>query len=114
MTNALHDSIVALESILDERDGLPAWHTPRASLWDDDQRAVYPYGNLNCGLAHGIPGPLAVLSLGLRAGLSTPGLPRAITKIVDWLYDNRSDDDWGVNWPTAVAIAQPPASLILA
>jgi hypothetical protein len=111
VTNALHDSILALESILDEGDGLPAWYTPRASLWDDEQRAVYPNGNLNCGLAHGIPGPLAVLSLGLRAGLSTPGLPEAITKIVDWLCDNRSDDDWGVNWPTAVAIAQPPASL---
>jgi hypothetical protein len=111
VTNALHDSIVALESILDEGDGLPAWHTPRALLWDDEQRAVYPHGNLNCGLAHGIPGPLAALSLALRAGLSTPGLPGAITKIVDWLYDNRSDDDWGVNWPTAVAVAKLPASL---
>ena len=67
-TNVLHVSIDALLSMLDEKEGAPVWHTPCALLWDDELRLAYPYGNLNCGLAHGIPGPLAVLSLGLRAG----------------------------------------------
>jgi hypothetical protein len=109
--NALHASIDALISILDEEDGMPVWHTPSALLWHDEQRTAYPYGNLNCGLAHGIPGPLAVLSLALRTGLSTPGLPETITRILDWLNEHRSDDAWGVNWPTAVTIAKPPTSL---
>lgn len=112
VTDALHASIDALMSMLDEGEGVPIWHTPSALLWDDEEKATYPYGNLNCGLAHGIPGPLAVLSLAVRAGFSTPGLPETITRIVDWLNDHRSDDAWGVNWPMAAAIViSPPASL---
>jgi hypothetical protein len=110
VTDALHASIDALIGMLDEEEGVPLWHTPSTLLRDDEERAAYPYGNLNCGLAHGIPGPLAVFSLAVRAGLSTPGLPRTITRIVDWLNDHRSDDAWGPNWPTAVTIAKPPTS----
>jgi len=110
ITDALQVLGDALVNMLDEKDGIPLWHTPAAFLWDDELREAYPYGNLNCGLAHGIPGPLAVLSLGLRAGLSIPGLPQAIARIADWLSENRYDDSWGVNWPTAVAIVKTETS----
>lgn len=113
ITDALHATINALISMLDEEEGVPLWHTPSMLLSDDEERATHPHGNLNCGLAHGIPGPLAVLSLALRGGLSTPDLPRTITRIVDWLNDHRSDDAWGLNWPMAVTITKPEASVDL-
>jgi lantibiotic biosynthesis protein len=71
-------------------------------IWDQGMAEVYPHGNLNCGLAHGIPGPLALLALSHRAGVSTPGMADAIETAADWLVEHRFDDDWGVNWPTAV------------
>lgn len=109
-TDALQALVEAFVSMLEEENGIPKWHTPPAFLWDDELRKAYPYGNLNCGLAHGIPGPLAVLSLALRAGLSTSGLPHAIIRIADWLCEHRCDDSWGVNWPGMVAIAKTEGS----
>jgi class I lanthipeptide synthase len=49
---------------------VPRWQTPAHLLGDEAARRLYPSGNLNCGLAHGIPGPLAALSLACKAGAS--------------------------------------------
>ncbi|MFJ6382577.1 lanthionine synthetase C family protein [Kitasatospora sp. NPDC092039] len=89
-------------------DGLTArWATPPELLGDPSTRAVYPYGNLNCGLAHGIPGPLAVLALALRAGHRVPGQAEAVRYLADWLTAHRTDDEWGVNWPSAFPLPPP-------
>jgi hypothetical protein len=73
-------------------------------LGDDEAVALYPYGNLNCGLAHGIPGPLALMALALSRGTTVPGLEEAIDRLADWLVCHRADDAWGVNWPYAVPL----------
>lgn len=99
-------------------DGIPRWHTPHRLLWDEAVRARYPLGNANCGLAHGIPGPLAFLSLACLGGVEVPGLPERVAAMADWLCRNRVDDAWGVNWPTVAPLAEaggrlacpPPAS----
>jgi hypothetical protein len=74
---------------------------------DDEEIMVrlYPNGNLNCGLAHGIPGPLGLMALALRSGVEVNGLKESIDRIANWLSQNRVDDAWGVNWPTAVPLA---------
>jgi hypothetical protein len=64
----------------------------------------HPHGNLNCGLAHGIPGPLALLALARLGGVEVEGLAAAIDALARWLSANRCDDAWGVNWPTTVAL----------
>jgi hypothetical protein len=101
---ALAAVLRALIYIGDDEDGVPRWHTPAHLLWDEGMKETYPYGNLNCGLAHGIPGPLALLSQSLRAGLTAPGLPETIRRMADFLCANRYDDAWGVNWPNAVPL----------
>lgn len=83
-------------------DPVPGWYTPPARLTDDTARARFPDGNLNCGLAHGLPGPLAVLAL---AASDAPAVPRwrdAVAGAAGWLAAQRCEDDWGVNWPIAV------------
>jgi lantibiotic biosynthesis protein len=62
----------------------------------------YPAGNLNCGLAHGIPGPLAVMALALEAGISVDGLRAAVECTGDWIVRHRTSDQFGLNWPTVV------------
>ncbi|HEY6676362.1 MAG TPA: lanthionine synthetase C family protein [Terrimicrobium sp.] len=84
---------------------LPRWHTPAHLLTDEATRQLYPSGNLNCGLAHGIPGPLAALSLVCKAGVRVDGMPEAINRIASWLVDHRIDDEWGPNWPTAFPLS---------
>lgn len=86
----------------DER-GLPRWWTPGEHL-HPVSRADCPHGNLNCGLAHGIPGPLALMSLSLLRGVRVHGLEEAVARTAAWLGAHRADDAWGVNWPYAVPL----------
>ncbi|PWT93330.1 MAG: lanthionine synthetase, partial [Proteobacteria bacterium] len=60
---------------------------------------------VDCGLAHGVAGPLAVLSLAQLQGVEVDGLAEAIAHLASWLSSIRCDDAWGVNWPYGVPLA---------
>jgi lantibiotic biosynthesis protein len=101
---ALTDVIGALISLVTRGEVLPAWHTPAHLLFDDTARAHYPDGNLNCGMAHGVPGVLAFLSLVRLSGLPSDHLDEAIVTAATWLSTHQLYDEWGVNWPSAVSL----------
>jgi lantibiotic biosynthesis protein len=82
----------------------PRWWTPAHLLFDEETVAMYPHGNLNCGLAHGIPGPLALLALAFARGIRVPGIKEAAERLAVWLVTYRADDAWGVNWPYSVPL----------
>jgi hypothetical protein len=73
-----------------------------------ESRAMNPNGDLNCGLAHGVPGPLALMSLALLQGVEVSGMRAAIGATADWLCEHRLDDEWGPNWPYSI-----PAECVL-
>lgn len=104
--DALQQLMSELVSLLQEDNGVPRWYTPSYLLYDDESRKTYPHGNLNCGLAHGVPGIIALLALCLREGLTTAGLPQALERTTDWICQNRTDDDWGANWPNAISLEE--------
>jgi len=97
--------------LTDNAQALPRWHTcaQHSSQWMLD---AYPEGHLNCGLAHGIPGPLALFSLAALDGVAVPGLPEAIDRIAGWLSRHCVNDAWGVNWPSAVPLVHCADRLI--
>src|SRR5262249_14820649 len=74
--DTLSSVIGALVELASDEATVPRWVTPAELLWDEGMKEIYPDGNLNCGLAHGIPGPLAFLSQSLRAGSTADGLPQ--------------------------------------
>jgi lantibiotic biosynthesis protein len=100
---ALRAAVGSLVELTGSDGDGPRWRTLPGQL-SPDERARYPNGYLNCGLAHGIPGPLAVLSLALQAGADQPGLPDAVARTADWLADQRTDDPFGPTWPNAVPL----------
>ncbi len=106
----LPEILSGLVSLTDVENGTPRWATPAHLLGDEAERRWYPWGNLNCGLAHGIPGVLALLALAHRADVRVPGQADAIRRLAEWLRAHRADDDWGVNWPTAVPLPPPEGS----
>ncbi|TWD25422.1 lanthionine synthetase-like protein [Streptomyces sp. T12] len=59
---------------------LPGWWSP---VGPDGKEMAGGHGNN--GMAHGIAGPLAVLSLALRAGVSVPGQEEAVGTFATWL-----------------------------
>lgn len=88
-----------------EDSGLPRWHTPPHLMADQAMARAHPGGTLNCGLAHGIPGPLALMALALGRGVEVDGQRDALRRTCEWLLAHRADDDCGINWPTVVPIA---------
>ncbi|WP_437716832.1 lanthionine synthetase C family protein [Sorangium sp. So ce448] len=96
-----------LVSLTAEDEGLPRWRTPRHLLLGEDQARDFPNGNLNCGLAHGIPGPLGLMSLAKLRAISVPGMDEGIERIVDWLLVRRLDDQHGAMWPAFYPLPGP-------
>ncbi|WP_369165032.1 lanthionine synthetase C family protein [Streptomyces sp. AFD10] len=94
--------LVRLVEPIKDRGGasLPGWWVGHAPASD---ASATPGGHANAGLAHGITGPLALLSLALRAGITVDGHERAIHRICRWLDQIRQSDSRGVRWPRWVS-----------
>jgi hypothetical protein len=84
------------------------WHTPGPFVMGP-LREVFPGGLYNCGLAHGVPGPLALMALAVRAGVRVPGDLDAVATIAEWLAAHQTGTGDEPDWPDGVALAGPPA-----
>ncbi|MDY7079470.1 MAG: lanthionine synthetase C family protein [Chloroflexota bacterium] len=98
------DAIINRLIFLSERraDGHLRFFVPPE--WQPTERHLEqnPHGATDCGLAHGVPGPLAFLALARLHGLERPGLSEAVRRLADWVVAQQYEDDWGINWPYAV------------
>ncbi|MCX4530979.1 lanthionine synthetase C family protein [Streptomyces sp. NBC_01669] len=85
------------EPVKHEGELLPGWwsHLAPSGKTSPD----YPQGHSNNGVAHGIGGPLAVLSLAARRGITVDGHLDAITRILAWLDHWQQDSPTGPWWP---------------
>jgi len=83
---ALLQSVVEFLAVLVGGDTSlpPRWHTPVGLLAREWMQREFPFGNLNCGLAHSIPGPLALLSWVHANGMQVAGLQAAIERAAPW------------------------------
>jgi hypothetical protein len=87
---------------------VPGWWVmalPWTSMSEDTAKR-YRHGHGNLGISHGIPGPLALLALSWKAGLTVPGQREAMEGIVEWLLGWSSSDEHGIRWPTTVTMDQ--------
>ncbi|MGK5530620.1 lanthionine synthetase C family protein [Streptomyces sp. URMC 129] len=75
---------------------LPGWWVWHGPTHLD---APIPGGHANAGLAHGITGPLALLALAARRGITVPGHHDAMLRICRWLDRIRQSDHAGTRWP---------------
>jgi thiopeptide-type bacteriocin biosynthesis protein len=90
--------------LLGDNRRLPGWWTardPRGGL-----SAAFPSGHLNLGMAHGIAGPLALMSACVRRGITTAGLHDAITRICAVLDACRQESPAGTWWPGWIALPE--------
>lgn len=83
---------------------LPGWwarHDPR-----DRPSPDWPGGHGNLGMAHGIAGPLALLSAAMRCGVTVPGHADAIDRICTWLDQCRSGSRAAPWWPGVISLPE--------
>ncbi|MFF4369449.1 lanthionine synthetase C family protein [Streptomyces sp. NPDC001594] len=64
---------------------VPGWWLPAADLFTERDRARYPEGFFDTGMAHGITAVLAVLCSALQYDREVPGQRSAISSIAEWL-----------------------------
>jgi hypothetical protein len=83
---------------------VPGWWTdPQLNAAPEADRAAYPYGEFNLGIAHGICGPMSLMALAHRAGHGTPGMLDAIRTMASWVMRKRIVGEQGTYWPGRVA-----------
>lgn len=103
ITKAVLSYLVRLtEPLCGRTDGLPGWWTDLAPTGQASPE--FPGGHGNFGLAHGIAGPLALLSLALRRGVVVDGHTDAITRICTWLDAWQQDHLSAPWWPPTITL----------
>jgi hypothetical protein len=102
---ALEETLSELVDLLREIDGTPRWATPPEHL-HEDVFASTPEGNLNCGLAHGAPGPLAFMSLARAEGIEVTGQADAMRRTADWVAGQGQPGRFGPEWPSAIPLGE--------
>nr|WP_202510571.1 lanthionine synthetase C family protein [Streptomyces sp. SID5643] len=83
---------------------VPGWWVPVELQLSERDREMYPRGDFNLGMAHGITGPLAVLCTAHEAGYDVTGLRDAVHRIADWLLSWTLHDDAGPYWPARAGL----------
>jgi lantibiotic biosynthesis protein len=104
LTHVLQYLIDITNPIKIQDNWVPGWYIPAEYLFNDDDRINYPLGNFNCGMAHGIPGPLALLSLAYLKGIRLDGQKEAISNISSWLLKWKIKDEYGDFWPYQIPL----------
>lgn len=81
----------------------PKWRILPELTLEEERLKIAPNGYTDMGIAHGIPGPLAALSL-----LSTPNqrAKEAAGQLTQWIRSQQSSDEYGLNWPSVVPVGR--------
>ena len=82
----------------------PGWWTGAVPLGRPVD--VFRDGHADLGIAHGITGPLALLALAMRRGITVDGQAAAIDIICRWLDAWRQDGPVSPWWPKRVTLAE--------
>lgn len=82
------------------------WSTTPPSRNPEAHLELQEFGHLNLGLAHGIAGPLALLSLCELRGVTVAGQREAVCSLMDTLETFRKEDRYGTFWPNTVSLEQ--------
>jgi lantibiotic biosynthesis protein len=102
---ALEQILAALVGLSSDADGGPRWATPAENLFGY-LREQTPDGCVNCGVAHGVPGALALMALARLSGVVVTGQLDAIHRTAAWLAAQARSGSWGPEWPAAVPLRE--------
>jgi hypothetical protein len=96
--NALTYLVRLIEPVRRDGELLPGWWSDLAPSGKPSPHE-FPEGHANNGVAHGISGPLALLSLAALRGITVEGQTEAIGTICAWLDQWQQHTPAGPWWP---------------
>lgn len=68
---------------------IPGWYVLPDHMIQQESKLLYPQGNFNLGLSHGVTGVLAFLSIAFLHKIQVPGQKEAIKYFAAWLNSNK-------------------------
>ncbi|KMM37670.1 hypothetical protein AB986_12570 [Alkalihalobacillus macyae] len=87
-----------------DRNPLLGWHVIREDQFLEKDKVKYPEGNVNFGLAHGVLGPMNLLTLAASEGVEVPLQKETIESMSEDLFRvMRYDSDNHPVWPHRLA-----------
>ncbi len=84
--------------------GAPGWWT--SDVPSGQPADAFRGGHADLGMAHGIAGPLALLALAMKQGITVDGHADAIEGICHWLNTWRHEAPTGPWWPERVSLTE--------
>ncbi|GAB3155450.1 lanthionine synthetase C family protein [Micromonospora sonneratiae] len=89
---------------------LPGWWSHHGPA--DRPSPQWPGGHCNLGMAHGIAGPLSLLSLAMRRGVTVSGQAASIDRICTWLDRWRCGSTPSIWWPEMISRSEWPTHTV--
>jgi lantibiotic modifying enzyme len=86
------------ETIIIKGIEVPGWYISNKNQFSRLERELYPDGNFNTSLSHGIAPPLTLLSEMMSKGINRKGQKDAIQRIVDFYFSYRFVNDGREIW----------------
>ncbi len=84
---------------------VPGWHLSAHDRLNIRSKTCQN-GNFNLGLAHGIPGVLAFLSIASLKGVNVAGQQEAMTRIAEWIHCQSISTDGTIRWPSCLSLEE--------
>jgi lantibiotic biosynthesis protein len=104
--SCLEGIVDRLEELAERRDGGTTWHT-RPALLPPHQRKEAPRGYYNVGLAHGVPGVIAILGAAWAAGVRRRAARRLLEGAVRWVLRQDVEHRGATSFPAWVIPGRP-------
>jgi class I lanthipeptide synthase len=102
-------AVACLEGVIDRLEGMSrrrsggiTWHTS-PNLLPEHQLKEYPRGYYSLGLAHGVPGVIALLGAAWAAGVRRRKARKLLDGAVAWLLRQRLPNSAGASFPVWIA-----------
>lgn len=99
-TEKIAKALVALSQPLNYNgQTIPGWFLSPGDSLNARNLEKYPKGTFNLGLAHGVTGILAFLSIATLKGIQVDGQKEAIERIADWIRRKSIIQNDAIMWP---------------
>ncbi|MSS62725.1 lanthionine synthetase C family protein [Velocimicrobium porci] len=93
-------------TIVVQGENVPGWYVPSKYQFSEIESEIYPNGNFNTSLSHGIAGPMTVLSKMILEGIEIEGQKEAIKRMADFLLEFKSFDKNRVFWKGQISFEE--------
>lgn len=82
------------------------FYVARENLWPESRRSQFVHGTLDFGIAHGMAGPLALMTYAAEQNMAVNGQMAAIDKIIGIYNEHTATENDIIYWPMILSAEQ--------